>query len=61
MTATVSAIVAMAAVSGCQTEDPQAIPGDPQAPFQESIMGANARVGPVRLIGAHVDAPPDVR
>ena len=24
-------------------------------------MGTNARVGPVRLIGVHVDAPPDVR
>lgn len=54
-------IVVTAMASGCQTEDPQAIPGDPQAPFQESVMGTNARVGPIQLIGVHVDAPPDVR
>lgn len=61
VTAALTAIVAMAAVSGCQTEDPQAIPGDAPAPFQESVMGANARVGPIQLISVHVDAPQDVR
>jgi copper(I)-binding protein len=58
---TIVAIVVTTVASGCQTEDPQAVPGDPQAPFQESLMGTNARVGPIQLIGVHVDAPADVR
>jgi copper(I)-binding protein len=61
VTAAVAAIVAATSMSGCQTEDPRAVPGDPEAPFQESVMGANARVGPVRLISVHVEAPRDVR
>ena len=56
-----AAIVATAMAGGCQTEDPQAVPGDPQAPFQESLMGANARVSPVLPIGVHVKALSKVR
>jgi hypothetical protein len=48
-----------ALVAGCQTEDPQAVPGDPEAPFQESVMGVNARIGDILLRSVHIDAPAD--
>ena len=56
-----TALVAVAAMGGCQSEDPRAVPGDPQAPYQESVMGTNNRIGPVRLLSVHVEAPLDVR
>jgi hypothetical protein len=48
----------MGTLSACQTEDPQAIPGDQPAPFQESVMGANAQAGAILLRSVHVEAPP---
>lgn len=54
-----AAVIAVTALAACQTEDPRAIPGDQPAPFQESVMGANAEVGEILLRSVHVEAPPN--
>ena len=56
-----AALFLTAALAGCRIEDPQAIPGYQPEPFQESVMGANARVGSILLRSVHVEAPADVR
>jgi copper(I)-binding protein len=52
--------VSVALASGCsRIEDPRAIPGDQEEPFQESAMGTNAELGAILLRSVHVEAPSD--
>jgi copper(I)-binding protein len=57
---TFAALASMALAGGCsRIEDPQAIPGDQEEPFQESVMGTNAELGAILLRSVHVEAPSD--
>ncbi|MEU4426581.1 copper chaperone PCu(A)C [Actinoplanes sp. NPDC024001] len=56
---TIAAILLMVSLSACRIEDPRGIAGDQPEPFQESVMGTNAEIGPILLRSVHVEAPPD--